>query len=89
MLAAWDAARANAMARTALQERGLPIASRLFSLAQRIVQLAEEDTKPSGERLPEFADAGRESLLLGLYSKAPIYPDLETALMADSLGQLL
>ena len=89
LLAAWDAARANAMARTALQERGLPIASRLFSLAQRIVQLAEEDTKPSGERLPEFADAGRESLLLGLYSKAPIYPDLETALMADSLGQLL
>ena len=51
--------------------------------------MAEEDTKPSGERLPEFADAGRESLLLGLYSKAPIYPDLETALLADSLGQLL
>ena len=89
LLAAWDAARANAMARTALQESGLPISSRLFSLAQRIVQLAEEDTKPSGERLPEFADAGRESLLLGLYSKAPIYPDLETALMAYSLGQLL
>ena len=89
LLAAWDAARANAMARTALQESGLPIASRLFSLAQRIVQLAEEDAKPSGERLPEFADAGRESLLLGLYSKAPIYPDLETALLADSLGQLL
>jgi hypothetical protein len=89
LLAGWDAARANAQMRTALQGTGLPISSRLFGIAQRIVQLVEEDTKPSGERLPEYADAGRESLLLSLYSKAPIYPDLEAALLADSLAEML
>ena len=89
LLSAWDAARVNAEARSAMQGTGLPLSSRLFSLAQQIVQLAEEDTKPSGERLPEFADAGRESLLLRLYSTAPIYTDLETALLADSLAQML
>lgn len=89
LLAAWDAARANARARSDLQGTGLPLNSQLFSIAQRIVQLAEEDAKPSGERLPEFADAGRESFLLSLYSQAPVYPDLETALLGDSLGQML
>ena len=89
LLAAWDAARANAQARSQLQGTGVPLSSQLFSIAQRIVQLAEEDTKPSGERLPEYADAGRESFLLSLYSQAPIYPDLEIALLGDSLGQLL
>ncbi len=89
LMSAWDAARANAKARSALQGTGLPISSRLFGIAEQIVQMAEEDTKPSGERLPEFADAGRESLLLSLYSQAPVYPDLETALLADSLGQML
>ena len=89
LLAAWDAARANARSRSDLQGTGIPLNSQLFSIAQRIVQLAAEDAKPSGERLPEYADAGRESFLLSLYSQAPIYPDLETALLGDSLGQML
>ncbi len=89
LLAAWDAARANARAASQLQGTGLPIASQLFSIAQRIVQLVEEDGKPSGERLPEYADAGRESFLLSLYSEAPVYADLETALLGDSLGLML
>lgn len=89
LLAAWDAARANARAQSELQGSGVPLSSQLFSIAQRLVQLAAEDELPSGERLPEYADAGRESFLLSLYSQAPIYPDLETALLGDSLGQML
>jgi len=89
LLAAWDAAAANARARSDLEEKGIPLASRLFGIAQSIVQLVEEDAKPSGERLPEYADAGRESLLLGLYSAAPIYEDLETSLLADSIALLV
>jgi hypothetical protein len=89
LVAAWGTARANALARTALEGRGIPLASRLFGIAQTIVQLVEEDAKPSGERLPEYAAAGRDSLLLSLYSEAPIYPDLESALLADGIAQLL
>ena len=89
LLAAWDAASANARARSALEGTGIPLASRLFGIAQTIVQLVEEDTKPSADRLPEYADAGRESLLLSLYSTAPIYEDLDSALLADSIALLL
>ncbi|MFM8579001.1 MAG: S46 family peptidase, partial [Planctomycetaceae bacterium] len=89
LLAAWDAAAVNARDRSELEAGGFAIASRLFGIAHAIVQLVEEDEKPSGERLPEYADAGRESLLLGLYSEAPLYEDLETALLADSIGLML
>jgi hypothetical protein len=51
--------------------------------------MAEEDQKPSEERLPQFADAGRESLLQQLYSEAPIYSDLEQVLLADSISKTL
>jgi hypothetical protein len=89
LLAAWDAAAANARARSALEGTGVPLASRLFGIAQSIVQLVEEDAKPSAERLPEYADAGRDSLLLSLYSEAPIHPDLDTAVLADSIALVL
>lgn len=65
------------------------IQCQLFQTARTIVELVEEDRKPSGERLPEYADAGRESLEQQLYSSAPIYDDLETAQLADGLSWLL
>ena len=89
LLAAWEAAAVNARARSALDGMGVPLASRLFGIAQTIVQFVEEDRKPSAERLPEYADAGRESLLLSLYSQAPIHDDLDTALLADSIALLV
>jgi hypothetical protein len=89
LLSAWNAAAANARARSRLLGAGIPGGSRLLRIAQTIVQIVEEDTKPSGERLPEYADAGRESLLLSLYSPAPLYEDLETAVMADALAELI
>jgi hypothetical protein len=63
--------------------------STLFSIARTLVRLADENEKPNSERLPEFGEAGRESLELELYSTAPIYDDLERAKLGDSLGYLL
>ncbi len=66
---------------------GVRISSQLFEIAQTLVQMAEEDTKPSAERLPEFRDSSRESLEQQLFSSAPIYKGLEQALLADSIGR--
>src|SRR5215813_4047740 len=58
----------------------------LFDYARTLVRLAAENEKPNGERLPEFTDARRASLELGLFSPAPIYDDFEKLKLADSLG---
>lgn len=60
--------------------------SRLYQIAETLVLMAAEDQKPSGERLREFRDSARESLRQDLFSPAPIYPELEQTLLADSLG---
>lgn len=71
----------------------LSLGSSLFGFAATILRLSEEQGKPNGERLREFRDTAMDSVLLGLYSPAPIYPQwemykLESALsyMAESLG---
>ncbi|MCL9972114.1 MAG: S46 family peptidase [Candidatus Pacebacteria bacterium] len=60
-----------------------------LGIARTLVRMAAEDTKKSADRLPEFADARRESLLEALYSPAPIYSDLEEWKLADALSLLL
>ncbi len=59
--------------------------STLFDIARKLVRLAAENTKPTEERLPDFTDAARETLELGLYSNAPLYDDLEKARLTASL----
>jgi hypothetical protein len=63
--------------------------SRLFRHARTLVWMAAEDAKPNGERLPEFAESSRPSLEQRLYSTAPIYDNLETLNLADSLSALV
>src|SRR6185503_4810726 len=58
----------------------------LFDVARTLVRLTAENEKPNGERLPEFTDARRASLELGLYSPAPIHEDFEKLKLADSLA---
>src|SRR5215813_2218380 len=58
----------------------------LFDFARALVRLAAENEKPNAERLPEYTDARRASLELGLYSPAPIHNDFEELKLADSLG---
>ncbi len=60
--------------------------SQLFAIARTLVRLAEESPKTNGARLREYADAGRASLELRLYSPAPVYDDLEEALLSKSLA---
>ena len=61
----------------------------LFNFARILVRLAAENQKPNAERLPEFTDARRPSLELGLYSPAPIHEDFEKLKLADSLGFMI
>jgi hypothetical protein len=72
-----------------LLEQGGAFNSDLFSIARALVRMAEEDAKPNAERLREFGEAGRASLEQQLYSEAPIFSDLETVKLADSLGMML
>lgn len=68
---------------------GLSLNTRLFNIAQTLVQMAVEDQKPSEERLSEYSDAGRASLEQQLFSTAPIYPELEQVVIADLLARTL
>jgi hypothetical protein len=73
----------------ALLERGHAFHSHLFGIARTLVRLADESEKPNAERLHEYADAGRESLEQELFSSAPIYADMETLTLGDSLSMLM
>ena len=59
--------------------------SQLFNLAMTIVQYVTEIKKPDGERLPQYHDAGLESLKFRLASPATIYPTTEKLFMAAAL----
>lgn len=89
LVTAWDTIAETTKKRASLLGKGVAVNSQLFNIALELVQMAEEDQKPSGERLPEFSDAGRESLLQQLYSEAPIYTDLDQTLLGDSIAKTL
>ena len=89
---AWDAIATahKGLASYARERRFLDLAggfnTTLFGIARNLVRLAAESGKPNAERLPEFTDARRASLELGLYSTAPIHTDFEKLKLADSLA---
>lgn len=89
---AWDAiAKAHHAYPSFIKERRIfeqlgGFNSTYFAIARTLVRLADESAKPNAERLPEYTDARRASLELGLYSPAPIHNDLEELQLADSLG---
>jgi hypothetical protein len=77
----------------ALGSTGMTIGSNLMGHAATILRLTAEREKPSGERLREFRESNLETVLMGLYSPAPIYTAyeidrLESGLsyMAEALG---
>ncbi|HEY6804355.1 MAG TPA: S46 family peptidase [Pyrinomonadaceae bacterium] len=89
---AWDAiAKAHANYATYIKDRRIfeqmgGFNSTLFGFARTLVRLADENAKQNSDRLPEYTDARRASLELGLYSPAPIYSDFEKLKLADSLA---
>lgn len=71
--------------RATLLEQGEAFNTDLFQIARVLVRMAEEDGKPNAERLREYRQSNRESLEQMVFSAAPIYNDLETVKLADSL----
>ena len=63
--------------------------SRLAALAVQIVQYVTEVAKPNEKRLTEFQDANLASLEFRMFSRAPIYTDLDEMLFADGLQESL
>jgi hypothetical protein len=59
--------------------------SRLFTIALQIVQYVAEIKKPDGERLPQFHDAGLESLKFQMLSPAVIPVSTEKLYMPAAL----
>jgi hypothetical protein len=59
--------------------------SQLFTLALEIVQYVTEIKKPDGERLPQYHEAGLDSLRFQMLSPAPIHPSTEKMFMANAL----
>ena len=60
----------------------------LAGFARVLVRVAQEKTKPNGERLREYRDSALPSLEQDLFSTAPIYPSLEKVLLTDSLAEM-
>ncbi|MCC7086724.1 MAG: S46 family peptidase [Pirellulales bacterium] len=70
-------------------EVGTAFNTELFHIARMLVRLADEVKKDNAERLREYRESNQESLEQQLFSEAPIYDDLETAKLADSLSQFM
>ncbi|MGI9166996.1 MAG: S46 family peptidase [Pyrinomonadaceae bacterium] len=60
--------------------------SRLGQIASTLVRYSEEVAKPNEARYEEFRDSKLESLKFGLLSSAPLYPDMEEAILASWLA---
>lgn len=84
--AAWQTIEDAQKRRIAMLGQTGGFAGPLYHMAEQLVFLATEDEKPSGERLREFRDSARESLLQRLLSPAPIYLDKAKVELADSFS---
>ncbi|MBI4859335.1 MAG: S46 family peptidase [Candidatus Riflebacteria bacterium] len=71
-----------------LLEGGAAFDSVLFEVARTLVRAAQERARPNEQRLEEYSESERPSLELRLFSKRPIYDDLESAKLAHSLAFL-
>jgi Peptidase S46 len=56
--------------------------------ARTLIRAAEEKPKPNGARLREYRDSALPSVEQELFSTAPIYKSLETAILALALTQM-
>ena len=61
--------------------------SRLGFIASALVRYSEESRKPNEQRYAEFRDSRLDSLKLNLFSPAPIYADMEEAILAALLEE--
>jgi V8-like Glu-specific endopeptidase len=69
-------------------ERNHDFNSSLYGIAKTLVRSAAELPKPNEKRLREFGDSKLPQIKQELFSEAPIYDELETALITFSLTKL-
>jgi len=69
-------------------ERRAGMRGDLASFARILVRAGVEKQKPNGERLREYRDSALPSLEQQLFSTAPIYKDLETAILTESFTEM-
>jgi Peptidase S46 len=69
-------------------ERMRGFSSRLPQIARVLVRAAAENPKPNQDRLREFRDSALPSLEQQLFSTEPIYKNLDTVLLTDSLSEM-
>ena len=62
--------------------------SRLYQIARTLVRGTEELPKPNDQRLKEFGDSKLPAVKQSLFSKAPIYDDLEVLELTFSLTKM-
>jgi len=72
-----------------LLEQGSAFNTDYLGIARTLVRLAEESTRPNAQRLREYRESNLDSLKQMLFSEAPIYDDLETLKLADSLSMFM
>ena len=60
----------------------------MAAFARILVRASVEKPKPNGERLREYRDSALPSLEQQLFSTAPVYKDLETVTLTQSLGEM-
>jgi peptidase S46-like protein len=70
------------------EEQAAGFNTRLFRIARMLVRGTEELQKPNGERLREYTDGKLPQLKQQLFSRAPIYDDLETFKLSYGLTRL-
>jgi hypothetical protein len=61
--------------------------SRLGNIAQNFILYSEETKKPNDQRYEEFRDSRLESLKTQMLSPAPVYPDMEEAIISTWLEE--
>ena len=69
-------------------ERMSGLNSNLSRMARVLVRAADEKPKPNGERLRELRDSNLPSLEQALFSTAPVYKTLDTAVLTSSFTLL-
>jgi hypothetical protein len=69
-------------------ERLRGFSGHLAQTARILLRAAEEKPKPNSERMREFRDSALPSLEQQLFSTEPVYKNLDTVLLADSLSEM-
>ena len=69
-------------------ERMRGFSGHLAQSSRNLVRVAVEKPKPNQERMREFRDSNLPSFEQQLFSTEPIYKNLETALLTDSLSEM-